>query len=175
MDELSYQIRRVAPSEGLYGVAWQTYSTSRKGLPVWESACFNSLDVFIEKLRAYPSALVVKNLYFTHATFKAPDLTRPRNPPRLDRRIGNFLATRTLVIDGDVKPGAFRYDRRMQADHFVDARRDRAQAVLHRHDERAARSVTPCRDIGHARLPDYDAPAVRWRIGRRWPAISSRL
>lgn len=107
MDELSYQIRRVAPSEGLYGVAWQTYSTSRKGLPVWESACFNSLDVFIEKLRAYPSALVVKNLYFTHATFKAPDLTRPRNPPRLDRRIGNFLATRTIVIDGDVKQGAF--------------------------------------------------------------------
>jgi hypothetical protein len=106
MDELSYQVRRVAPSEGLYGVAWQTYSTSRKGVPAWESACFDSLDTFIEKLRTYPSALVVKDLYFTHATFKAPDLSR-RNPPRLDRRISNIHSTRTLAIDGDVKPGAF--------------------------------------------------------------------
>ncbi len=49
----------------------------------------------------------VKNLYFTHSIFKAPDYAKPRNPPRLNRRVGNLLATRTLVIDGDVKAGAF--------------------------------------------------------------------
>ena len=48
MDELNYQIRRVAPSEGLYGVAWQTYSTSHKGVPVWESACFDSLELSLK-------------------------------------------------------------------------------------------------------------------------------
>jgi hypothetical protein len=106
MDELSYQIRRVAPPDGLFGAAWQTYSVSSRGVPVWESACFSTIDPFIEALRTYPSALVVKNLYYTHATFKAPDLSR-RNPPRLDRRISNLHATRTLAIDGDVKPGAF--------------------------------------------------------------------
>jgi hypothetical protein len=107
VDELSYQIRRVAPSAGWYGAAWQTPSVSNKSVPVWESACFSDIPAFIEALRRYPSALSVKNLYFTHATFKAPDCSRRRNPPQLDRHARNFLATRTLAIDGDVKPGAF--------------------------------------------------------------------
>lgn len=107
MDELSYQIRRIAPSAGWYGAVWQTPSVSNKGVPVWESACFPDITAFIEALRRYPSALSVKNLYFTHATFKAPDCSRRRNPPQLDRHARNFLATRTLAIDGDVKPGAF--------------------------------------------------------------------
>lgn len=107
MDELNYQIRRIAPSSGWYGAVWQTPSVSNKGVPVWESACFSDITAFIEALRRYPSALSVKNLYFTHATFKTPDHSRRRNPPRLDRHARNFLATRTLAIDGDVKPGAF--------------------------------------------------------------------
>jgi hypothetical protein len=107
VDELSYQIRRIAPSEGFFGAVWQTPSVSSKGVPVWESASFPSVDPFIEALRAYPAALSVKDLYFAHATFKAPDCSRRRNPPQLDRHARNFLATRTLAIDGDVKPGAF--------------------------------------------------------------------
>ena len=107
VDELSYQIRRVAPSVGWYGAVWQTPSVSNKGVPVWESACFSDIAVFIEALHRYPSALSVKNLYFTPATFKVPDCSRRRNPPQLDRHARNFLATRTLAIDGDVKPGSF--------------------------------------------------------------------
>jgi hypothetical protein len=107
MDELSYQIRRVAPSVGWYGAVWQTPSVSNKGVPFWESACFSDITAFIEALRRYPSALSVKNLYFTPATFKASDCSRRRNPPQLDRHARNFLATRTLAIDGDVKPSAF--------------------------------------------------------------------
>ena len=102
-DGLSYQILRVAPPGGWYGVAWQTYSVSSAGVPVWESACFSSIPALIAALRAYPSALSVKALYYTHASFKEPDFTRRNNPPQLDRRIPNFLATRTLVIDGHVK------------------------------------------------------------------------
>jgi hypothetical protein len=107
VDELAYQIRRIAPSEGFFGAVWQTPSVSSKGVPIWESACFSSIDPFIEALRVYPSALSVKNLYCAHATFKEPDLTKRRNPPQLDRHARNLLTTRTLVIDGDVKPGAF--------------------------------------------------------------------
>jgi hypothetical protein len=107
VDELDYQIRRIAPSEGWYGAVWQTYLVSSKGAPFWESACYSSVDAIVAALRILPAALVVKNLYCTHSIFKAPDLTRPRNPPRLDRRIPNFHSTRTRVIDGDVKPGAF--------------------------------------------------------------------
>jgi hypothetical protein len=73
VDELSHQIRRIAPFEGFFGAVWQTPSVSSKGIPIWESACFSSVDPFIEALRVYPSALNVKNLYFTHATFKEPD------------------------------------------------------------------------------------------------------
>jgi len=104
VDELDYQIRRSAPSEGWYGVAWQTYSVSRRGVPFWDSACFSDIVAFIEALRSYPTALSVKNLYFPHATFKAPDCSKRRNPPQLDRHARNFLATRTVAIDGDVKP-----------------------------------------------------------------------
>jgi hypothetical protein len=107
MDELSYQVRRVAPSAGWYGAVWQTPSVSNKGVSVWESACFSDITAFIEALRRYPSALSVKNLYFTPATFKAPDCSKRRDPPQLDRHARNVLATRTLVIDGDVKPAAF--------------------------------------------------------------------
>jgi hypothetical protein len=107
MDELDYQIRRIAPSEGLFGVAWQTHSVSRRGVPFWDSASFSDRGAFIEALRVYPSALSVKNLYFTHATFKEPDCSKRRNPPQLDRHARNLLTTRTLAIDGDVKPGAF--------------------------------------------------------------------
>jgi hypothetical protein len=107
VDELSYQIRRIAPSAGWYGAVWQTPSVSNKGAPVWESACFPSAALLIDALRIYPSALSVKNLYFTHATFKALNYSKRRSPPQLDRHARNFLATRTLAIDGDVKPGAF--------------------------------------------------------------------
>jgi hypothetical protein len=106
-DELRHQIERIAPPEGWYGAVWQTPSVSSKGAPVWESACYSSIIAIIAALRVFPSAWNVKNLYFTHGSFKAPDLTRARNPPRLDRRIPNFHSTRTLVIDVDVKPGAF--------------------------------------------------------------------
>jgi hypothetical protein len=76
VDDLSYEIRRIAPSEGLFGAFWQTPSVSSKGVPVWESACFPSIDPFIEALRAYPAALSVKNLYIAHATFKDPDCSK---------------------------------------------------------------------------------------------------
>ena len=132
VDELSYQIRRVAPSEGWYGAVWQTPSVSNKGVPVWESACFSDIAVFIEALRVYPSALSVKNLYFTPATFKAPDCSRRRNPPQLDRHARNFLATRTLAIDGDVKPGAFATTAECKQTVLRDAGGDRPQAILHR-------------------------------------------
>jgi hypothetical protein len=102
MDELSYQIRRIAPRDGLFGAVWQTRSAT-----IWNNACFTNVDAFIEAVRVYPSSPAVKSLYVTHATFKEPDLAKPRNPPRFDRRIVNFHSTLTLVIDGDVKPGAF--------------------------------------------------------------------
>jgi hypothetical protein len=102
MDELNYQIRRIAPRDGLFGAVWQTHSAS-----IWNNACFTNVDAFIEAVRGYPLSSAVKNLYVTHATFKEPDLAKPRNPPRFDRRIVNFHSTLTLVIDGDVKPGAF--------------------------------------------------------------------
>jgi hypothetical protein len=86
----------------LFGAVWQTHSAS-----IWNNACFTNVDAFIEAVRGYPLSLAVKNLYVTHATFKEPDLAKPRNPPRFDRRIVNFHSTLTLVIDGDVKPGAF--------------------------------------------------------------------
>jgi hypothetical protein len=107
VDELGYQIRRFDPHGGHYGAVWQTPSVSSKGLPIWENACFSSVDALIAALHVYPQALSVKNLYVTHATFKEADLTKRRNPPRFDRRIANLHSTRTLVIDGDVKPGSF--------------------------------------------------------------------
>jgi hypothetical protein len=78
-----------------------------QGRPCLGGACFPDIAAFIEALLRYPSALSVKNLYFTPATFKTPDYSRRRNPPQLDRHARNFLATRTLAIDGDVKSGAF--------------------------------------------------------------------
>ena len=102
MDELSYQIRRIAPRDGLYGAVWQTTSDT-----IWNNACFTTVDAYIEAVRGYPLSLAVKNLYIPHATFNEPDLAKPRNPPRFGRRASNFHSTRTLVIDGDVKPGAF--------------------------------------------------------------------
>ena len=102
MDELSYQIRRIAPPDGLFGTVWQTTSDT-----IWNNACFTSVDAYIEAVLGYPLSPAVKNLYVPHATFKEPDLAKPRNPPRFDRRISNFHSTRTLVIDSDVKPGAF--------------------------------------------------------------------
>ena len=102
MDELNYQIRRVAPSAGWYGAVWQTPSDT-----IWNNACYDNRSVYIEELRKFPASVGVKNLYVPHGTFNEPDLTKPRNPPRFDRRIANLHLTRTLVIDGDVKPGAF--------------------------------------------------------------------
>jgi hypothetical protein len=102
VDELSYQIRRVAPSVGWYGAVWQTPSET-----IWNDACYDSRSVYIEEVRKLPASVGVKNLYIPHATFNEPDLTKPRNPPRFHRRIPNLHSTRTLVIDGDVKPGAF--------------------------------------------------------------------
>ena len=102
MDDLEYQIRRIAPRGGLFGAVWQTTSET-----IWNNACFTGVETYIEAVRGYPLSPAVKNLYISHATFNEPDLTRPRNPPRFDRRISNFHSTRTLVIDGDVKPGAF--------------------------------------------------------------------
>jgi hypothetical protein len=101
VDELNYQIRRIAPSVGWYGAVWQTPSNT-----IWNDACYDDCSVYIEELRKLPASVGVKNLYIPHATFKEPDLTKPRNPPRLPRRIPNLHSTRTLVIDGDVKPGA---------------------------------------------------------------------
>jgi hypothetical protein len=105
--DLSHQIRRVIPPEGLRGAAWETYSCGKNGRPFWGSACFDADAPFIDALRRYPSALTVKSLYYTHATFKAPDLSRRQNPPLLNRHTSNLLAVKTLVIDGDVKAGAF--------------------------------------------------------------------
>jgi hypothetical protein len=102
MDELSYQIERIDPHGGLCGAVWQTPSDT-----IWNDACFDSRPVYVEAVRKFPAAVVVKNLYIPHATFNEPDLTKPRNPPRFHRRIPNLHSTRTLVIDGDVKPGAF--------------------------------------------------------------------
>jgi hypothetical protein len=102
VDELGYQIRRIAPRGGLFGAVWQTTSET-----IWNNACFTGVDTYIEAVRGYPSSPAVKNLYISHATFNEPDLAKPRNPPRFDRRIANFNSTLTLVIDGDVKPGAF--------------------------------------------------------------------
>ena len=113
MDELDYQIRRTAPSGGWRGIVWQTYSVSSSGVPVWESACFSSIDPLIEALRRYPSALNVKNLYFTPAAFRAPDFSKRRNPPRFDRHIRNFLATRTLVDRRRRQAGRFWIDCRV--------------------------------------------------------------
>ena len=117
MDELSYQIRRVAPSEGI-GAVWQTPSSSNKGVPVWESACFSDIAAFIEALRGYPSALGVKNLYFTHATFKAPDSptaqsAAARSPCSQHPRYAHASHRRRR------QAGRFRYDRRVQADHLA--------------------------------------------------------
>jgi hypothetical protein len=102
VDELSYQIRRIAPSAEWHGAVWQTPSNT-----IWNDACYDDCSVYIEELRKLPASVGVKNLYIPHATFKEPDLTKPRNPPRFFRRIPNLYSTRTLVIDGDVKPGAF--------------------------------------------------------------------
>jgi len=102
MDQLSYQIRRIAPRDGLFGAVWQTTSDT-----IWNNAGFTNIDVYIEAVRGYPLSPAVKNLYVTHSTFKELDLTKRRNPPQFLRRKANLHSTRTLVIDGDVKPGAF--------------------------------------------------------------------
>ncbi len=102
MDDLEYQIRRIATRGGLFGAVWQTPSDT-----IWNNACYDSCSVYIDALRKFPASVGVKNLYIPHATFNEPDLTKPRSPPRFDRRISNFHSTHTLVIDGDVKPGAF--------------------------------------------------------------------
>ena len=102
MDELTYQINRIAPRGGLFGAVWQTTSNT-----IWNNACFTTVDTYIEAVRGYPLSPAVKNLYIPHATFNEPDLTKPRNPPRFHRRISNLHSTRTLIIDGDVKSGAF--------------------------------------------------------------------
>ena len=102
VDELSYQIERIDPHGGLYGAVWQTPSST-----IWNNACYDSRPVYTEEVRKLPTSVGVKNLYIPHATFNEPDLAKPRNPPRFERRSSNLHSTRTLVIDGDVKPGAF--------------------------------------------------------------------
>lgn len=85
----------------MYGAVWTPSDT------IWNDACYDIRSVYIEEVRKLPASVVVKNLYIPHSTFNEPDLTKPRNPPRFHRRSANLHSTRTLVIDGDVKPGAF--------------------------------------------------------------------
>ena len=154
VDELSYQIERIDPHGGLYGAVWQTPSST-----IWNNACYDSRPVYTEEVRKLPTSVGVKNLYIPHATFNEPDLAKPRNPPRFERRSSNLHSTRTLVIDGDVKPGAFSSSaecKQAVCSRLADFGLKPSFIVYTGApiDSSAARS-----DVGHAHLPDHDALA----------------
>ena len=125
---------------------------------IWENACFTAIDAFIEALRGYPLALVVKNLYFAARDLQGPGShTAQSAAARSPRR--NFLRTRTLVIDGDVKPGAFATT--AECKQTISRCLRRSASSRPSSSSPVRRSIRHgLRDIGHARLSDYDARAV---------------